>query len=694
MRHVLLPTSLFLALSFVLASLAGAYSLRPTCFGGGGRYTAVAVSPDQPQRVYIGSDVAGIYVSEDAGLTYTPVGNGLHGLAVAGILVPPGRPDAVMVLCDRGLFYSVDRGRSMHLISAKIRYDERFFGSNLLLFAPDGHLYAGSDLDGVFKLTPPAQPDSLEWQVEPLLGLGGSKVNSLAYRDAALYAAMDKGIRVWREDHWKPFNKGFPMGKDNFMDLIAPQGGPLLTVERFAGVFAYSQDKDRWESLGPNKAQLPGEGPVFFKALACNPHPTPNIFVATHPEYWPRLLLSTTDHGATWRVLTRFAHTSPIESWAMGMESVETLLFLDDGKVGYLMDWWNTWRSLDGGNTWAQSVTGLQNSVVNDIAFPNDNTETVFLAVADNGLMVTENNGLSWERRMKDVVDGHGQSLAFTSGSPRKLYLVMKAWFPKDPEGTHLFHLYKSTDMGRSWAYYPIAVQRKTFTQGYVDEQPSNVVVDPDNDDVVYVATNGYGVLRLDTSLPPPRGGFARADNILAGVATPFVKGPGTLRIHPENPGIIYAGTLGGGVYKTEDHGKNWKQLPGTEGFIFGMAMDTTNPERLLAAAGGNKILLTESSGATWRSIMLPFDPGPDTATYAVAFGADGKTIFVGTHAFNLSAAQGLYVSTDQGESFQLVETDIAPVGVLIIEPAPDNPAAALVGYNGVGTFMAEPTQP
>jgi photosystem II stability/assembly factor-like uncharacterized protein len=694
MRHVPAATLLLLALPLLLASLAGAYVLEPAGYGGGGRYTAVAIAPDNPQRVYIGSDVAGFYVSEDAGLSYTPVGNGLHGLAVADIIVPPGRPDAVMVLCDRGLFYSVDRGRSMHLISAKIRYDERFFGSNLLLFAPDGSLYAGSDLDGVFKLTPPAQPDSLEWRVEPLIGLGGSKVNSLAFWNDALHAATDRGVRKWADDHWQRLNKGLPLGKENCMDLVAPQGGPLLTVERYAGVFAYAPDNDRWESIGPNKAQIPGEGPVYFKALACNPHPSTSIFVATHPDYWPRLLLNTTDNGATWKVITRFANTSPNENWATGIDAVETLAFTEDGKLGYLLDWWNAWRSQDGGNSWVQTVTGLQNTVVNDIAFPENDTKSIFLAVADNGLMVTENHGQTWQRRMKDVVDGNAHNLAFSSGSPRKLYMIMEPWFPKDPAGTVVFHLYKSTDMGRSWMHYPISLPRRNFSQGYIDGMASNVVVAPDNDDLVYVATNGYGVLRLDTATQPPRGGYATAESISNGLNKPYVKGPGALLVHPGNPDVLYAGALAGGVYKTQDRGKNWKLLSGTEGFIFGMAMDPANPERLLAAAGGNRVLLTENGGGSWRSLTLPFDPGPDDATYAVAFGQDGKTIFVGTNGFNLSAARGFFVSTDNGKSFKHVETDNAPVGILTVKALPDSPASALVGYNGLGIFMAEPSQP
>ena len=315
-------------------------------------------------------DVAGIFVSEDGGFTYTPVGSGLQGLAVADIIVPPGRPDAVMVLCDNGLLYSVDRGKTMHPVSLKIRYEDRFFGSNLLLAGPDGNLYVGSDMDGVFKLTPPKAEDSLKWEIEPLMGMVGDKVNSLAFLDTTLFAATNDGIHKWNGESWKSCDKAFPLARTPSWTSWPCPTAPLITVERYAGAFKYDPAEDKWFSIGPNKSQIPGQGPVFFKALACHESPKPALFLATHPEYWPRILLTSSDMGETWQLITRFAQTSSTENWATGIDAVETVAFTKDGKRGFLLDWWNAWRSQDGGASWVQTVDGCRTPWSTTSPFP------------------------------------------------------------------------------------------------------------------------------------------------------------------------------------------------------------------------------------------------------------------------------------------------------------------------------------
>src|SRR5271169_5501331 len=82
---------------------------------------------------------------------------------------------------------------------------------------------------------------------------------------------------------------------------------------------------------------------------------------------------------------------------------------------------------------------------------------------------------------------------------------------------------------------------------------------------------------------------------------------------HPTIPGVLYAGSVTGGVWKTTDSGNSWVNLTDQQPvtFIGSMAMDPSNPNVLYAGTGesyvnfrGLGILNSMDGGATWT--VLP----------------------------------------------------------------------------------------
>ena len=666
---------------------ASGYHLVPSGYGGGGRFTCVAIAPDAQNRIYVGSDVAGFFASENGGKAFTPLGKDLGSLAVAAIAVPPGQPDHLFVLGDDGLYYSTDRGRNLKLLSSRIRYEGRFFGSNLILFTPDNTLYVASDIDGVYKLSP-ASETSGQWTIEPLLGLGGYAVNGLAYAKGQLFAATEDGVYRWDRDYWDNISDGLSFMHDNVVDITTLPDETVVLAELDQGAFLWDDGEDSWKSIGPNTNKLPAKGPVQFKAICAQPGATDTIFLATHPTYWPYLLLRTSDKGKDWQVITRFALSSTTTNWASGLQAMESLAFAPSGNTGFLLDWWNVWRTSDGGLSWIQIDNGLQNTVVNDIAIQPGHPESIFLAVADNGLMVSEDGGASWNRSMQGIPDGHARALAFSPRDPNKLYLLMDPWNKENGDENTYFHLYKSTDAGHTWTHFPIREHPRKQTLPYVDGLPGSIVLHPHDDDVVYIGVNGYGIYKLDTGAPL-RDGVARAENIASSLQTPYIKGPSAILMHPEDPNILFAAVHDTGIFKTTDGGAHWNKLPNTEGFVFGLAMDPDNPDRLLAAVSDG-ILQSQDGGATWRHHNLPFTPSPNMAVNAVAYGPEGR-IYAGVAGFNNKAGAGVFVSEDNARSFVKAEFQAANVGVNVLRALPHAPEKAYVGFNGLGLFTLEP---
>jgi len=662
-------------------ALAGeTWQWRQSGYGGGGRFTAAAIDPGHPDTVFLGSDVAGLFRSTDGGARFTPLGRGLTGLAVADILIAP-EAGALLVLTDDGLFASRDGGDSWRVITRDIRYPDRQPGSHLLLAAPEGSFYATSDTDGVFRLT----RDGEDWRAAPL-GLTGLKVNALAVFDRTLYAATDQGVQRLTGDAFEPCDLSLPPDHRRITDIGAAVDG-LYCLEKDTGLYLLSGG--RWTARGPAAGMSLGKGRPSYKNMAVHPDRPGHIVVATHPDSWPHELFETTDAGTTWRQIRRFDLAGGPPNWATGLESTERIVFSPDGRFGILTDWWNVWRSRDAGETWQQCHQGLQNTVVNAIAVHPADPDRLYLATADNGLMVTTDGGAHWRRSMAGVVDGHAMAVALAPGREDTVYLLMVPWQSPDTADTAFFHLYRSDDAGTTWRLYRLRDRRRTLAAPYVDGRPHALLVDPANPDRVLVAVSGYGLYAVDTAAAPG-GGDVPADNLTAGLPTPYFAGPHSLLAPAAAPGTLLVATLEGGIFRTMDGGLHWQQLPGSRGFVFALAADPADPAHQLAAAAEKTLLESRDGGATWTSRPLPGDRPDYQPASDVVFGPPGSgLVAVGTSAYDSKTADGLYVSTDGGATFARAASSLPEVGINVLAVPVGQATAVLVGFNGLGLYTA-----
>jgi photosystem II stability/assembly factor-like uncharacterized protein len=661
----------FLLLVFLGAqagdALGGKFLWEPAGYGGGGRFTAIAADPVNPRRIYVGSDVAGIFRSEDGGETFTLAGRGLSGFAVADIMVNPHPPHEVLTLTDGGLYISRDGGQNWSLLH-NLRYSSRFFGSRLLLFTRH-HLWVATDRQGIFRLP----VTNLRETPLEVPGLAKVKINGLAVFDGYLHAATSRGVYRLAEGHWQLLAAGLPAGTGEMID-IAAGGDRLWVLEQKAGLFSLEKTSSRWQASGLSRQfRVPS-----YKSLLVAFHDPRLVLVASHPEHWPQRLFRSQDAGANWEMIESF-HLDPAgpPNWASGLTGVEEMIFAGtDGRTMWLTDWWNLWHSRDWGRTWHQRHRGLQNTCINDIKTHPRNPDLIYLAAADNGLMISENRGRTWRRAMKGVADGHAREVEICPQNPSRLVLLMTPWHKKGR-----VYVYESRDAGATWRDIGFSLPPATLPPlGYVDGLPTNLALDPQNEAVIYVGTNGLGVYKtIDGGrnwLPANRG-----------LATPYLKGPGALQVHPQNPRLLYAATQGG-LYRSTDGAASWRKITPGDLFTFGMALDPHRPDRILAGAAENKLLLSSDAGATWRVISLPAREPAVTALNAIAFHPRRPgVVLAGTLRYDIQAIDGIFVSEDGGESFREIPLEPPRVNVNVIEADPAAPLAFLIGFNGTGLF-------
>ena len=674
-------------LALVLCTLANAalaagiddWRLTPAGYGGGGRFTALALDPADPSRLVVGSDVAGYFIPGPGGQGFTLAGKELDGLAVSALAFAPGHPGVLAVQSDGGLYLSRDGGKTLTPLNSKLGYASRFFGGRLLVFAGPA-LFAATDAKGVFsqKWETPGAPET------PIPGLEGIKVNSLAMWENTLYAATDKGIYRVRDNRFVPADAGLDPEHKQVSDLTAdPQSG-LFAVVRDQGLFRFDPAKNAWAKPGPAPAQT-GQKPILFKALALDPAKPGRVVMATDPGSWPNRLFISEDSGATWKEAANFvlAADGP-PNWAKGLESVEAIAFSPGGDALYVSDWWNVWRSGDGGANFTQIHKGLQNTVVNGLASPPGKPELILMATADNGIMRSTDNGATWARSMSGVADGDALAVRFASSDPMKAYFLFSPWDKAKSADSAVFFVCKSLDAGASWTTLSFSVPARKLPP-YADGRPTVLRIDPRNEDVVYVGSNGNGLFRVNTALLAEGKAQEAVENVSSGLPLPNFANADSLLVAPDNPNKLYASTLGGGLWTSENAGRSWLPASPRWNFTFGLAADPAQPGRVFAGTSEKRLVVTEDAGRTWKEIVLPGNRPAYVPVQVVAVDpANAQTIYAGTSAYDLKAADGLYLSLDGGKSFAQVPSELPRANILCLNPS----AGGLrVGFNGLGIF-------
>ena len=151
------------------------------------------------------------------------------------------------------------------------------------------------------------------------------------------------------------------------------------------------------------------------------------------------------------------------------------------------------------------------------------------------------------------------------------------------------------------------------------------------------------------------------------------------LIMHPQDPKTLWAGVIGSpwsehperGVYKTTDGGKTWqKVLYANEGTgIADLILDPNNPNKLIAAmwehrrhpwffnSGGpnSGIFISYDGGENWKKVDADKGlPKGDLGRIGLSFAPSRPNL---VYALMESKKNGLYKSTDGGESWSLVAT-------------------------------------
>ncbi len=159
----------------------------------------------------------------------------------------------------------------------------------------------------------------------------------------------------------------------------------------------------------------------------------------------------------------------------------------------------------------------------------------------------------------------------------------------------------------------------------------------------------------------------------------------------PGDPNIYYAGTAGGGIWKTTDAGDTWKAIftKQATASIGALAVAPSNPNVIWACTGeanirndvidGAGVYVSTDAGETWKQVGLT-DAGQISSV--IVDPKDSNNVFVGVlgHAWGPNPERGVFRTTDGGKTWEkvLYVDDDTGVSSLVMEPG--NPEVLYAG--------------
>lgn len=169
-----------------------------------------------------------------------------------------------------------------------------------------------------------------------------------------------------------------------------------------------------------------------------------------------------------------------------------------------------------------------------------------------------------------------------------------------------------------------------------------------------------------------------------------------SLALHPADPSTIYAGSAGGGIWKSTSSGREWRQLddllPNLR--IGAIDVDPFDPRRLLAGCGegyvawqggaafGRGIYRSEDAGATWQLLA-----STDREEFSYVYDVDFDPHETGTVL--ACTGSGVYRSSNGGDGWTRVLTrPVLPFSATVVHNKTDA-GVVYSALEGAGIFRS-----
>lgn len=700
--------------------------------GGGGWIQSLAFDPKNPDKLYVGSDVGGFYISEDFGRHFEISNKGLTDYYVECIAVNPKNPSIILLGTQGGIFRSTDGGKYWNKITQGFPPSQRYSYSSpigAISFDPQDPdiIYAGigrprqareggtgEGQGAIYK----SEDGGISWRrIDGRQLPSDAVISDIEVKpddSSVILVATNKG--VYRSEdggrNWIPSNYGLPHLFIQELAFAPSQPNrvylTLLTTSRDGetwngGVFRSDDVGKTWKDCTGNLSRRVGKSLYEqdnYNEIVVDPKNGDIVYVGGR-SWWNPSIYRSVDGGESWEGVSRPSPPNKnieygwsdfwgpvVECLAISPSDPNRIAFGTSGHI---------FLSKDGGGSWQQAYcklfpdgrfqgNGLEVTCLNSIVPDPVKRNRLYLCYADIGLLISDDGGLTFRRSFKGMKgEGNCFTVAVDPKSPNIMWAGTGQWAWN--EG----YICKSEDEGKSWK---VVGEGKGLPNGQV----KHIVIDtksPVGRRKLVATVNGYGVYQSSD-------GGESWQNINGNLPPDAMRNPRGILLNPRDSRHIILACSGtpatAGIYETRDGGKNWKRLNQEQIFvdIQQISSDPKNFSKLYLAVreyydhdeqklypGG--AFESVDGGKNWKRILAyhfvsTITPSPT-----------GNIIYATTtdHPYHDDCiAEGVLKTCDGGRSWLKVNEGLSHLNISCFAIDPFDPSRLYLGTGGNGAFI------
>ncbi|MCD6325942.1 carboxypeptidase regulatory-like domain-containing protein [bacterium] len=545
----------------------------------------IVIDPTDTDIVYTATGIfdrpdvqpEGILKSEDGGMTWIHINEGITNLVVGGLSMHPD--DAEILYCSTGkhdgfgpssdpegarhgsILMTVNGGATWTTISPEYRAwnaVEVDRSDPSIVYASCEHFFTRSydggeswdtvrlGVHGVYSGTPisitidPTDPDKVF-------------VNSYT---GGLYLSLDAG------SSWINAMNGFTGSEITDVAVDRENPSVVFAVGR-SGPFKSLDGGLHWQGTGAMLSR-PQPRPEW-SAVAFKPD-DPSVVMAAD-QFFGELYRSD-DRGESWSILLTIFPSDQV-LYPYSLHGIKTIAFApSDTSIIYVgaripdktieferetpfdttLPSMGIYRSTDDGETWAQINEGLADTTknINEIVVHPTNPDIAYAGTLNSGIYKTVDGGRHWIAINDGLARSDIRALAMDPGNPEVIYA--------GAEGAGVF---KSEDGGLAWRQINVGLDAEATIRG--------IVVDPSNSNRIYVGDWHTGVYVSENAGEVFRHVNQGLEN--RAVTAIDISADGS---------VLYAATQGGGVFRLG--------VVATTATVFGRVTDAVTGEPVAGA--------------------------------------------------------------------------------------------------------------
>ena len=597
-------------------------------YNGMGRATCVAFDPVNPQVMYVGAPIGGLWKTTDGGLTYAPLTDALPYVSVGSCVVDHSNSNTLYIsVGDHQGWWNYSRG-----------------------------VYKSTDGGATWNAT------GLNWQLSQ--GRAISKIEMDPFNNQILYAAASNGLykTIDAGTTWTVVHTGyhsdieFEPGTNNIYAAVhdywgssevyrSTDGGATWTT---LSNFAANYNWIRLAVTPANPSMLAVLCSVSNKPLYISYNYGANLnYVSDCPESSvlfispsnPSVIYcggvyvqKSTDSGATWNAVTWWYNNPPYptvhadqRNMAMHPLHPDTLYFCNDGGL---------YSYAETADTWTELTNGFLTTQFYKIAHSQSDPMMIIGGTQDNGGRIRQSNG-TW----RATNGGDAMEVAIDPGNNNIIYT------------TYIYgKLYRSMDRWVNDTYYcisdniPGGTPSASWVAPYMIDPSDNQTLVAGYNDVWRTTDRGASWTQLST-------------NLFSGTTLEC------LTVSASDPNVIWV-SADTGLKMTPDMGNTWITLNNPANrVITSITINPTNTNEIWLTFGEysatGKVYYSNNGGMSWINWSTGL---PNVAINCSVYetGSDDR-IYIGTDA-------GVYTRDSLNTTWTLVGTGLPNTAVTDID--------------------------